>query len=262
MKKMIYMLGTDRSARAFADNYLKNEGYDTRLFETSGLLFAAAAGEAPSLCLMDLSAQADDGPALITGFRAVSSAPLIVLYQNRDALWRITALTLGADDCLSKEVLPPELSARIKAFFRRNELIKSAEHTCGLPVAHAPSGTDSSQGSALGDLICYGDIVLDLRSRLALCGDQHLELTPNEFDFMSYMIRRASAVRKEELLGLIWGDHYVSLKSRAADDLVKRLRRKLKTFGSSVEIVSIWAYGYRLSVNCCPMQLSEEFHPA
>lgn len=258
MKKMIYMLGTDRSTRTFADTYLKNEGYDTRLFKTPELLFEAASELEPSLCLMDLSDLGDAGLNLITGLRAASSAPLIVLYQDRDALRSITALTLGADDCLSKDVLAPELSARIKAFFRRIDMERKSRDSISAPVRTA---CDQGRGASLNELLCYGDIALDLRSRCALCGDRSFDLSPNEFEFMSYMIKRASAVKKEELLGLIWGADSGSLKSRAADDLVKRLRKKLKSFGSTVEIVSIWAYGYRLSLNRGPLQLPQEFQP-
>ena len=257
---MIYMLGTDRGTRAFADTYLKNEGYETALFETPELLLTDLVKQEPSLCLIDLTGRGDSGFSFITDLRAVSSAPLIVLYGNgSDALWRITALTLGADECLSKEVLPPELSARIKAFFRRIELTQQAPKP--IPDEGISQDEEVCRGAAISELLCYGDIVLDLKSRCTLCGEQSLDLTPNEFEFMSYMIRRSSAVKKEELLSLIWGDSCGNLKSRAADDLVKRLRRKLKAADSTVEIISIWAYGYRLSLNRNPMQISGEFHP-
>ena len=56
-----------------------------------------------------------------------------------------------------------------------------------------------------------------------------------------------SAVSREELLKTIWNMNW-STDTRATDDLVKRLRRKLRERRSSVRIETVWGYGFRISL--------------
>ena len=73
-----------------------------------------------------------------------------------------------------------------------------------------------------------------------------LTLTPTEFDFLAYLIQnRDRAVSREELLQALWQVDWQA-DTRAADDLVKRLRRKLRERDSRVRIETVWGYGFRL----------------
>jgi DNA-binding response OmpR family regulator len=54
------------------------------------------------------------------------------------------------------------------------------------------------------------------------------------------------AFSRQELLDLVWGLDYVG-DDRAVDDLVKRVRRKLRECGSTVEIETVWGHGYKLN---------------
>ena len=53
---------------------------------------------------------------------------------------------------------------------------------------------------------------------------------------------------RENLIQNIWGYDYVG-ESRMIDDLVKRLRKKLKSMDTKVEITTVWGYGYRIDDN-------------
>lgn len=61
------------------------------------------------------------------------------------------------------------------------------------------------------------------------------------------MQHSSSAVSREELLKTIWNMNW-STDTRATDDLVKRLRRKLRERRSSVRIETVWGYGFRISL--------------
>jgi len=47
------------------------------------------------------------------------------------------------------------------------------------------------------------------------------------------------------LLEKIWGYDFIG-DERIIDDLVKRLRKKLKDIDSQLEITTVWGYGYRM----------------
>jgi DNA-binding response OmpR family regulator len=78
-------------------------------------------------------------------------------------------------------------------------------------------------------------------------GGEAFSVTPTEFDFLSYLLERAGqAVSKQELMREIWKLPDYELDTRVADDLVKRLRRKLKEAGCSALVKTVWGFGFRL----------------
>ena len=52
---------------------------------------------------------------------------------------------------------------------------------------------------------------------------------------------------REEILKTLWQVNWQT-DTRAADDLVKRLRRKLRAYGDVIRIETVWGYGFRLSL--------------
>jgi DNA-binding response OmpR family regulator len=61
-----------------------------------------------------------------------------------------------------------------------------------------------------------------------------------------FMRHPRRAFGRQELLDLVWGMDYVG-DDRAVDDLVKRVRRKLRDCGSPEEIETVWGHGYKLN---------------
>lgn len=81
--------------------------------------------------------------------------------------------------------------------------------------------------------------------KTALAGSEDLQLTPNEFSLLTYLIMNQDrAVSRAELLDRIWG-YETEVETRVADDTVKRLRKKLAK--SHVVIKTVWGYGFRLT---------------
>ena len=87
----------------------------------------------------------------------------------------------------------------------------------------------------------------DVYKRQLLSGTP-VALTPTEFDFLAYLIQhKERAVSREELLGALWQVNWQA-DTRAADDLVKRLRRKLRALQSPVRVETVWGFGFRISM--------------
>ena len=144
---------------------------------------------------------------------------------------RVTGLTMGCDDYLTKPFLPLELAARIRALLRRTQ---AAQEATGL--------------SYEGQILSFGPLRLLTEQRVAFLGETRFPLTPAEFDFLSYLINsKGNAVSRKELLKNLW-DLDWQADTRVTDDLVKRLRRKLRDAGSPVQIETVWGFGFRLSM--------------
>ena len=58
--------------------------------------------------------------------------------------------------------------------------------------------------------------------------------------------RTVTAVSREELLNKIWG-YDSEVETRAADDTVKRLRKKI--LETDIAIETVWGFGFRLKEN-------------
>ena len=70
-------------------------------------------------------------------------------------------------------------------------------------------------------------------------------MTPTEYELLRYlMLHVGEAISREELLNNIWGFE-AAVETRATDDTVRRLRRKLE--GCGVTIDAVWGFGFRLS---------------
>ena len=73
--------------------------------------------------------------------------------------------------------------------------------------------------------------------------DLEIKLTTLEFDLLNILISNMGKVySREELLNLVWGEDYFG-SDRAADDLIRRLRKKMP----KLNINTVYGYGYRLS---------------
>ena len=155
--------------------------------------------------------------------------PIILLSANNSPYDRVTGLTRGADDYIGKPCLPLEVAARVRSLLRR-------------------TGQTASPGPETREQLSFGPLTLLPDRRLAVLDGEDFPLTPTEFDFLAYLVPRANrAVSREELLHSLWQVNWEA-DTRATDDLVKRLRKKLRARGSRVQIETVWGFGFRLTL--------------
>ena len=226
MASQIYVADDELHIRTLIRTFLENEGYEVRTFENGDSLFEAFTESCPDLIILDIMMPGTDGLDLCARIRKESQVPIIIVSAKDSPLDRVTGITLGSDDYLVKPFLPLELAARVKALLRR----------AGYAHAQAPA-----------PLEC-GNLKLEPGSRSITVNGAPLSVTPAEFDFLSYLLeRKGQAVSKQELLKKLWKLPDYDLDTRVADDLVKRLRRKLKEAACSAFVETVWGFGFRLT---------------
>ena len=94
----------------------------------------------------------------------------------------------------------------------------------------------------------FGDITLYPKRRTASLRDGEFSLTTLEFDFLCHMLEHPEhAASRDDLLKSLWKVDSREVDTRAVDDMVKRLRKKLKEQESCVKIETVWGYGFRLT---------------
>lgn len=229
MAKLIYVADDEANICFLIQNFLEKEGFAVRCFGDGESLLSAFEEKKPDLCILDIMMPGMDGLTVCTQIRKTSHVPIIIVSAKDSPLDRITGITLGSDDYMVKPFLPLELVTRVKALFRRVDAFSGAEE-----------GTEES--------LQIGDIRLYPKRRTATLRDGEWNLTPLEFDFLCHMLEHPEhAASRDDLLRALWKVDSREVDTRAVDDMVKRLRKKLKDQKSTVKIETVWGYGFRLT---------------
>ncbi|MEF2889060.1 MAG: response regulator transcription factor [Turicibacter sanguinis] len=228
--KHVFVIDDDANIRQLILRYLEKEGYKVTAFENAEHVFEAFNMLQPDALVLDIMMSGTmDGLDLCKKIRTVSQVPIIFVSAKDEAVDRIIGLELGADDYLSKPFSPRELLVRLKIIFRRIEPVMVSDHE-----------TTTYQ---------IKDLKIDDSKRVCSVKDKELSLTNNEYMLLAYLVKNKNiSFTRENLIQNIWGYDYVG-ESRMIDDLVKRLRKKLKSFDAQVEITTVWGYGYRIDDN-------------
>ncbi len=227
MPKRIYVADDEKNILDLITQVLTNEGFEVSSYTDGDKLFRDFQAKPADLVILDIMMPGTDGLVISTKIRNISTVPIIIVSARDSEMDRITGIALGSDDYLTKPFSPMELVVRVKAILRRIDINKAAT-----------TGEDQA--------IEFGNIKLETLSRDVLVGKTKIDLTPTEFELMSYMItNHPKAISRDELLKNVWKVSY-DVDTRATDDVIKRLRKKLKGAKADAEIKSVWGYGFRL----------------
>lgn len=226
--RLIYVVDDEERIRGLIKTYLVKEGYDVEVFNDGASAFQAFMTKQADMLIIDIMMPGMDGYSLCREVRKNSDVPIIMVSAKDDEIDRILGLELGSDDYISKPFSPRELVVRVKTIFRR---IKGEE-----PV----------MVEAVKNRLKCQDIVVLPDERRIVKDEKDIDFTAKEYDFVFYLIKNKNKVfTREQLINSIWGYDYIG-DTRAIDDLVKRVRKKLAQVDSKLEIITVWGYGYKI----------------
>ena len=229
-KKIIYIADDEENIREVIKTFLESEGYSVTAFENGDLLLDTFKRSGCDLVILDVMMPGSNGFVICTEIRKLSTVPIIMLTARDSDLDYATGLSLGSDDYFTKPFSAMSLVMRVKSIFRRIEFEKQN------------SGFTEEDARELQ----FGDIVIDTKGKSVKLGGHEVLLTPNEYDLLKYLIEKNDqAVSRDELLESIWG-YNTEIETRATDDTVRRLRKKIEN--SNVVIEAVWGFGFRLKV--------------
>ena len=159
----------------------------------------------PDVVVLDLGLPDMDGVDVITGLRAWTTVPVLVLSARRDTTDKVRALDAGADDYLAKPFAMDELLARLRAAARR--------------------GAAAVPEQAVVETAAF---TVDLARSLVLRDGQAVHLTPTEWRLVEVLARHVGRlVGQRQLLQEVWGPAYETETNYLRIYLAK-LRKKLE----------------------------------
>ncbi len=229
MQENILIVDDEMEIADLVSLYLQNEDFCVFKCNTFAEAREVIAREKLDLAILDVMLPDGSGFELLRMIREEYTFPVIMLTAKVDATDKITGLTLGADDYLTKPFLPLELVARVKAQLRRYKRYN--------PLSQAEE-----------DILVHGALVLNVRTHECTLNEKPLPLTPTEFSILKILCQeKGKVVTSEELFHKIWGDEYYSKNNNTITVHIRRLREKLgDSFESPKYIKTVWGVGYRI----------------
>lgn len=175
------------------------------------------------LIVLDVMMPKMDGWSLCREIRKTSSVPVIMLTARGEEYDKLLGFELGVDDYIVKPFSPKELVARAKAVLNRTHPEKIEE-----PIM---------------TVITFGNLSVDLDGRNVTLAEQRLQLTPKEYDLLSFMMQNPNKVfSREQLLTSVWGFDFYG-DDRTVDTHIKMIREHLGEYRNW--IVTVWGIGYK-----------------
>jgi two-component system response regulator CpxR len=164
----ILIVDDDTDLTQMLSEYLATEGFHAEVAPAGGAGVERAIHGEYSLTVLDVMLPDMNGFDVLRKIREHSQIPVVMLTARAHDMDRIVGLEIGADDYVRKPFVPRELVARVHAILRRSQgRLKSLRP----PVIGA------------------GDLVLDLRARVARRGSHTIRLTSVEFELLELNLR-------------------------------------------------------------------------
>lgn len=230
MQEKILVVDDEREIADLIELYLTNEGYVVKkcYCATDALQFVN--NQEMDAAILDVMLPDMSGFDLCRIIREKHTYPILMLTAKDGETEKITGLTLGADDYVTKPFRPLELVARVKAQLRRYKRYNTAV----LPKDQAT--------------LAYRGLELHTKTHRCLLDGEEILLTPTEFSILRILLENKGAVvSAEELFRMIWKDEYYSKNSNTITAHIRHLREKLKdSFDEPRFIKTIWGVGYKI----------------
>ncbi len=209
--------------------YLRNEGYEVFLCYNGSDALNVIASQRLDMAILDVMLPDVSGLDICTKIREEHCYPVIMLTAKGEEMDKITGLTLGADDYMTRPFLPLELVARVKAQLRRYKRYNA--------------GVENDDS-----VINISGLVLNNKTHECTLNEKPLNLTPTEFSILWILCqRKGQVVSAEELFYLIWQDEYYVKNNNTITVHIRHLREKMgDSFEDPKYIKTVWGCGYKV----------------
>lgn len=176
------------------------------------------------LVILDIMLPGLFGTEVCRKIRTTSNVPIIMLSAKGEETDRISGLEIGADDYITKPFSPREVVTRVRTILKR---------------IHYTFPTEDA-------ILTLGEMKIDRNAFEIHIKGNRMDFTPKEIELMIYFTtNRNKVLSREQILNKVWGYDYFG-DTRAVDNLIKRMRKKLPEEDLGFEIKSVYGMGYKM----------------
>ncbi len=230
MTKKVLIVEDDVDIARLVQLHLRDIGYKSDIINNGAkALELLCESQDYDMLILDIMLPGSDGLLICEQVRKTDQqTPILMLTARSSEYDRVLGLDTGADDYLTKPFSFMELSARVKALFRR-------------------SGAQPDSAEKQPQEIELGELFIDLRSRRVTVSGKQVELTAREFDLLTHFARNPGQVfTRAQLLKDVWGYHHDGYE-HTVNTHINRLRNKIEPQPDNPDyILTVWGVGYQL----------------
>lgn len=198
--------------------YLLNEGYKVLEAKDGFDALRVISDNKIDLIVLDIMMPKMDGFTCLSEIRKTKNIPVIMLSARKEETDKLNSFDLGVDDYVTKPFSPKELVARVKAHLKRT--------------------TSNNENYT------YKNLIVDYKGRKVTINDKEVNLTPKEYELLTYFIKnKGIALSREQLLNNVWDYDYYG-DDRTVDTHIKMLRKSLGDYRNLIKTIREVGYKY------------------
>lgn len=229
-KRSVLVIEDQQDIAKLIGMHLKDNDCQVKLTHDGRIGLAEAEAKNYDLIILDLMLPGIDGLEICRHLRAKSNyTPILMLTSKSSELDRVLGLEMGADDYLTKPFSVLELTARVKAIFRRVDAIEARD-------------VKAKQ------VIDLGALHIDVERRTVRLDGETIDLTAKEFDLLLHLAQNPGRVyTRTQLLDQVWGYSHSGYE-HTVNSHMNRLRAKIETDPANPRyVLTVWGVGYKFS---------------
>ncbi|HEY5585492.1 MAG TPA: VanR-ABDEGLN family response regulator transcription factor [Ruminiclostridium sp.] len=225
----ILVVDDEQEIADLVELYLKNENYSVYKYYRPQEALECIDSVKFDLAILDVMMPEMDGFTVCQKIRQKYNFPVIMLTAKGEELDKITGLTLGADDYITKPFSPLEMVARVKAQLRR-----FTRYNTGMQPPD--------------DSIEVSGVVMNKNTHECTLNENPLLLTPIEFSILWILCEnRGQVISSEKLFHEVWGEKYFISSNNTVMVHIRHLREKMnEPAGNPKFIKTVWGVGYKI----------------
>ena len=232
-KELIYIVEDEKHIQQLIKYNLESAGYRVVTFNSGEDLLKEIKITVPDLFILDIMLPGIDGHEVCRQIKQHSKTnviPIIMLTAKSEEFDKVLGLELGADDYITKPFSVRELTARVKALFRRINFLIADDN----------------------EIVTHGNLTLDSTRREVYKNGKLIEMPLKEFELLRMFLRnKGKVLSRELLLESIWGFDYYG-ETRTVDVHIRYLRQKIEDESSNPFFIeTVRGIGYRFSDRPC-----------
>ena len=219
MKYKILIIDDDIQIGNLEQEVLEREGYICYRAYSGTEAILLLEKQQPDLILLDLMLPGISGEDVL---RRINGIPIIVVSAKVGIDDKVSMLTGGAVDYITKPFNTRELSARVAVALRKAPMIKSEVYRCG-------------------------DISLDTSSHSVSINGNEIKLTKTEYAIMKLLMQNPDQVIAKSVILDNIAEDTLDCTESSLKTHISHIRTKLSEIGGKEYIESIWGIGFKLS---------------
>ena len=231
----VLVVDDEKEIADLVELYLKNEGYNIYKYYNGADALQCIKTKELDLAILDVMLPDISGFSICQKIRENHHYPVIMLTAKVEDIDKITGLTIGADDYITKPFNPLEMIARVKAQIRRYKRYNKLNSSEKQAIKHNENEYD------------FAGLIINKDKHTCSLFDETLSLTPIEFSILWHLCEnRGKVVSSEELFEAVWGEKFLDNNNTVMAH-IGRLREKMHEKPRKPKFIkTVWGVGYKI----------------